>query len=197
MAQNTIETARRLLLTGGSAGSLDVILKILPHLNRRAGYAVIIVIHRRAVQDSLLEDILSAKTDWQVKEAEEKERLLPGLIYIVPPDYHLLVENDHSITLDDSEKVNYSRPSIDVTFESAAEAYGKNAIAVLLSGANADGVEGLQRIKELGGTCIVQTPESAEVSYMPEQAIRHVAIDHIVAADELGSFINNLLMNQE
>jgi two-component system chemotaxis response regulator CheB len=194
MAQNTIDTAQRLLLTGGSAGSLDVILKILPHLNRQSGYAAIVVVHRRAVQDSLLEVILAAKTDWQVKEAEEKEWLLPGHIYIAPPDYHLLVENDHSLTLDDSEKVNYSRPSIDATFESAAEAYGKNAIAVLLSGANADGVEGLQRIKELGGTCIVQSPESAEVAYMPEQAIRNVAVDHTVADDELGSFINTLLM---
>lgn len=196
MAKNPVDTAPGIVLIGGSAGSLDVILKLLPDLKRGSTYAAIIVIHRRAVADELLSAILSEKTGWSVKEAEEKELLLPDHIYIAAPDYHLLVEKDHSLTLDDSEKVNFSRPSIDVTFESAAEAYGNKAIAILLSGANADGVEGLRRIKELGGICIVQTPESAEVSYMPEQAIRNVDVDHVIDADRLGSFISDLLAKQ-
>jgi two-component system chemotaxis response regulator CheB len=193
MAKNILTRAERLLLIGGSAGSLDVIIHMLPWLDKRIGYAVVIVIHRRANQDSLLSDILAMKTDWTVKEAEEKEALQGGHIYIVPSDYHLLIESDHTFSLDDSEKVNYSRPSIDVTFDAAAETYGNKLVAVLLSGANADGVEGMKRIKQLGGTCIVQSPSSAEVSYMPEQAIRHVPVDHVVNGDELGAFVNRLL----
>ncbi|NCI46648.1 chemotaxis protein CheB [Sediminibacterium soli] len=195
MAENVLITAKRVVAIGGSAGSLDVIIRLLPGLDKQLGYAVIIVIHRRSQQDSLLGNILGTKTDWVVKEAEEKEPVIPGYVYLVPSDYHLLVEKDHTLSLDDSEKVNYSRPSIDVTFESAAETYRENLTAVLLSGANADGAAGMQRTKELGGICIVQNPLSAEVSYMPEQAIRQVAVDHIVDAEQLGKFINDLLKN--
>lgn len=180
-------------MIGGSAGSLDVIIRILPELDKTLGYALVIIVHRRAYQDSLLSDILGMKTDWTVKEAEEKEPVLPGYVYIVPSDYHLLIERDHTLSLDDSEKVNYSRPSIDVTFESGAETYGSQLVAVLLSGANADGVDGMRRVKELGGKCIVQDPASADVSYMPQQAIDNVAVDQVVDADGLGKFINDLM----
>lgn len=193
MEKSTLNTASHIVVIGGSAGSLDVIIKILPHLEMHTQYAVVIVVHRRAAQDSLLGDILGSKTNWLVKEADEKEYLLPGYIYVVPSDYHLLIEKDHSISLDDSEKVNFSRPSIDVTFDAAAEAYGQHTIAILLSGANADGVEGMQRIKEMGGICIVQSPESADVSYMPEQAIRNVDVDYVKSADELGEFLNSII----
>ncbi len=196
MEKNTVTTASHLLLIGGSAGSLDVIIRLLPALELHTHYAIIIVVHRRATPDPLLRDILASKTNWQVKEADEKEKLLPGYIYLVPPDYHLLLEKDHSVSLDDSEKINFSRPSIDVTFESAAEVYREKTVALLLSGANADGMEGMKRIKKLGGVCIVQTPESAEVSYMPEQAIRNVKIDHVVSAEEMGVFINHLIQTK-
>jgi two-component system chemotaxis response regulator CheB len=182
----------QLILIGGSAGSLDVILKLVPALELPAPFAIVMVLHRKASNDDILVDLLNAKTDWAVKEAEEKEPVLPGNIYIAPADYHLLLEKDKTFSLDVSEKINYSRPSIDITFESAAEAYGPALLAILLSGANADGVDGMKYIKELGGICVAQEPGSAEVSFMPMQAIAQVAIDHILPANQLAAFINQL-----
>ena len=193
MAKNSMKPASKIVLIGGSAGSLEVILKIIGQLGQTNDFAVIIVVHRRSSQDSPLTDLLAAKTSWEVDEPEEKDTILPNHLYIAPADYHLLIERDHSFSLDDSEKVNFSRPSIDVTFESAAEVYGANTTAVLLSGANADGVEGMQLLKQAGGTCIAQLPESAEVAYMPEQAIRHVQIDHILDNDEMAGWIARLV----
>jgi two-component system chemotaxis response regulator CheB len=103
--------------------------------------------------------------------------LSPGVIYLAPADYHVLIERDHTITLDDSEKINFSRPSIDVTFESAAEIYGSSLLCMLLSGANADGVSGLQAARKKGAYIIVQDPATAEVSYMPRQAVENVSVD--------------------
>ena len=180
-----------LILIGGSAGSIQVILKTLQHL-LPGNFAVIIVLHRKSSSDSTLVDIFAGKTALRVKEADEKEFIEPSTVYIVPADYHLLIEKDHSFSLDDSEKVNFSRPSIDVTFESAAEVYGSAAVAVLLSGASIDGIEGLQKIKARGGLCIVQDPDTAEVDFLPRQAALTVRPDHIVRPDEIGRILNRL-----
>src|SRR4051812_36549015 len=144
MAENHLAQPYRLVMIGGSAGSLDVILRIIEALPAALPAALVVVLHRKNSGDNLLVDLLAGKTSLRVKEAEEKEPLLPGHLYIAPADYHLLIEKDCSLSLDDSEKVNYSRPSIDVSFESAADACGTSVIAVLLSGANTDGVEGLR-----------------------------------------------------
>lgn len=181
-----------LVVIGGSAGSLDAILKILPCLNDGAPFALVIVQHRKPLQDSPLADILSDKTGWAVKEVEEKEMVSPGNVYIAPADYHLLFEADHSFSLDASEKINYSRPSIDVTFESAAEVYGSAVIGILLSGANADGVEGLQKIRDAGGICIVQDPATAEVSFMPSEALRRMQPDFVLPAEGIGMYLNGI-----
>jgi two-component system chemotaxis response regulator CheB len=101
-----------------------------------------------------------------------------------------LIENDHTLSLDVSEKINYSRPSIDVTFESAAEVFGPGLACILLSGANDDGVHGLQKVKQAGGTCIVQDPATAIVSYMPQHAIDNAVIDKIIHPDKIGELIN-------
>lgn len=183
-------------MIGGSAGSLQVILKLLPELRLSNPVTIVIVLHRKASHDETLVELLSTKTNWPVREAEEKEPILPGHIYIAPPDYHLLVESDHTFSLDVSEKVNYSRPSIDITFESAAEVYGPALLAILLSGANADGQQGMHNIKAAGGTCVVQHPESAEVAYMPMQAIGNVEIDAILHAEELAPFLNQLFASR-
>ncbi len=113
-------------------------------------------------------------------------------IYIAPSDYHLLIEKDFTFSLDVSEKVNYSRPSIDNTFESAAEVYGEGLVAILLSGANADGVAGMRRVRLHGGTCVVQDPSTAEVSCMPAQAIEQGVAHHILPAEEMAAFIDTL-----
>ena len=127
-----------------------------------------------------------------VKEVEEKEEMLPATIYIAPPNYHLLIENDHTFSLDASEKVNFSRPSIDVTFESAAEVFKENIVCLLLSGANSDGSAGLKIVKEFGGAALVQDPDSAVVSFMPESAIANVEVDAVLKSSEMSEYINNL-----
>jgi two-component system chemotaxis response regulator CheB len=137
----------------------------------------------------LLIDILSNRTDFLVKEAEDKEEILPQVIYIAPADYHLLIERDRTFSLDDSERVNYSRPSIDVTFQSGAEVYGDRAIALLLSGASEDGVEGLLSIRKNGGLVAVQDPASALVAWMPQQALDKMPVDVLLNPDNLDAFM--------
>lgn len=180
------------LVIGGSAGSLEVLMKVLPGIDPLLSFPVIIVLHRKAGKDSILTDILAAKTQLRVKELEEKEKILPATLYIAPPNYHLLIENDRTFSLDASEKVNFSRPSIDVTFESAAEVYKENLVGLLLSGANSDGTAGLKKVKENGGTALIQKPSSAVVSYMPEYALEHAAIDAVLEPAEMAQYINKL-----
>ena len=180
-----------LLIIGGSAGGLEVLLEVLPQLRTDLDYAVVLVMHRRG-GDSLLTGLLSDKTKLAVKEAEEKESIRPGVIYIAPADYHLLVENDKTFSLDYSEKIHYSRPAIDASFETAAEAYGPLLAGVLLSGANADGAEGLLQIKQAGGLTIVQDPDEASVSYMPQQAIEKGAADKILTTRQIIGLLNEL-----
>ncbi|MDQ0477973.1 MULTISPECIES: chemotaxis protein CheB [Chryseobacterium] len=180
------------LMIGGSAGSLEVLIKILPGLDPALAFPIIIVLHRKSGKDSILTHILASKTQLNVKELEEKEKIIPGTLYIAPPDYHVLIENDRTFSLDASEKVNFSRPSIDVAFESAAEVYGENLVCLLLSGANSDGTAGLQKVKEYGGKALIQNPSSAVVSYMPEYALEHVTIDAVLDTGEMPNYINNL-----
>jgi two-component system chemotaxis response regulator CheB len=192
MAKSPLTGNFNLVVIGGSAGSLDVILRIIPQLALGSSLSLIIVMHRRNNYDFSLSDLLATKTLWEVSEAEEKQLILNDHIYLAPADYHLLIENDNTLSLDVSEKINYSRPSIDVTFESAAEVFGPALACILLSGANDDGVQGLRKVKQAGGTCIVQDPATAIVSYMPQHAIDNAVIDKIIHPDEIGALINLL-----
>jgi two-component system chemotaxis response regulator CheB len=187
-----LSTNRRIIIIGGSAGSLQAIFRLFTGMDNISHIAIIIVIHRSHGTEQGLEEIISAKTGLPVKEIEEKEIPVSGTLYICPPDYHLLFEKDESFTLDYSEKVNYCRPSIDVTFQSAADVFGSSAICILLSGANSDGAEGLAYVQEKKGTAIVQNPEDAEVPYMPLQAIHRNIVDHIFTMEEIRSFIEAL-----
>jgi two-component system chemotaxis response regulator CheB len=182
----------KLLVIGGSAGSLEVLLQLLPALDTNWPLSMIIVLHRKNDSDSLLTELLATRTKLSVKEAEEKDVLMPGVIYITPSDYHLLIEHDYSLTLDDSEKVNYSRPSIDVTFTSAAEVFGDRLYCILLSGANMDGAEGLATARELGAFTAVQDPEEAEVSFMPRNALNSTAVDRVLTMEEMITFVKSL-----
>jgi two-component system chemotaxis response regulator CheB len=183
----------KMLLIGGSAGSLDVLLEILPAVRKDIAFSIAVILHRKKEPDSLLETLLSGRTHLPVKEAEDKEKILPATVYIAPPDYHLLVEKDGRFSLDASEKINFSRPSIDVSFESAADAFGSHVAGLLLSGANADGTKGLKRIKEAGGIAIVQRPSMAGVAYMPQQAINEVVPDAILKNEEIAMYLNESL----
>jgi two-component system chemotaxis response regulator CheB len=182
----------KLLVIGGSAGSLDVLLNLLPALDASWPLSMIIVIHRKNDNDSLLTALLTGRTKLSVKEAEEKDVLMPGVIYVTPSDYHLLIEPDYSLTLDDSEKVNYSRPSIDVTFASAAEVFGDRLYCILLSGANMDGADGLAAAHELGAFTAVQDPEEAEVSFMPRHALNSTTVDRVLTIQEMIEFVKSL-----
>lgn len=183
----------RMVVIGGSAGSLDSILKIVAAVQETVDVAFVVVVHRGKSGDSILADLLSSQTKLVVKEVEDKELILPGTIYIAPPDYHLLLENEYTFSLDASEKVHYSRPSIDVTFESAALVYGPALVGVLLSGANADGAVGLKNIADAGGFTIAQQPATAEVGYMPQQAINLTKVSVILEGEDIGIFLRTLL----
>ncbi len=182
MAEDKIRKYK-IIAIGGSAGSLEVVLKIVAALPGTTNSIFVLILHRKTATNTLLENLLSSRTTLPVKEVEDKEPLQPGTIYIAPPDYHLLVENENMFTLDGSEKVQYSRPSIDVSFESIAQCFGPDVMGVLLSGANADGAAGLAFIKNSRGYTIAQNPSSAYVGYMPQQAIDLGVVDEVLGID--------------
>jgi len=156
------------VVIGASAGGIDALAEILPRLPKTYPLPIIIVLHVPSDQPSYLSELFKSKTALRVKEADEKEVIQPGTIYFAPPGYHLLVERDLTFSLSQEDPVQYSRPSIDVLFESAAEAFGCHLIGVLLTGANQDGALGLKRIQESGGLAMIQDPATAQVRVMPE-----------------------------
>lgn len=188
MAEDKIE----LVVIGGSAGSLEALLEILPGLKDVFAVPIVLVLHRKQSNDSILADLLTARSSLRVKEIEEKESPRKGTLHIVPPDYHVLFEQDHTFSLDVSERINYSRPSIDVVYQSAADVYQNKLACILLSGANADGTDGFRYVQKMGGVTIAQSPESAEVSYMPEQAIAANVATHVMDIKSIISYLNSL-----
>ena len=180
------------LVIGGSAGSLNILFKFLPKLRHDLSFPIILVVHRKAGKEEMLTELLASKTLLKVKEAQEKETLEPSVLYIAPPSYHLLVEKDLTLSLDASEKVNFSRPSIDVSFESAADTFEEGLVALLLSGANSDGTNGLKRVKEKGGITLIQDPDSAQIPFMPQHASEHAPIDHVLKPELIAPFLNSL-----
>ena len=177
------------IVIGGSAGSIEVIIKLIPFIPADFPHAIVVVIHRKATFEYHLEDVLNRKSKIKVFEIQDKMQLEPNNMYLVPGDYHLLVDKSGLLCLDVSEKVNYSRPSIDVTFESFAKAFGDKCVGILLSGANSDGAVGLKKIKEAGGLTIVQSPDSATVATMPMSAINLFFPDLIADTLKICNFI--------
>jgi two-component system chemotaxis response regulator CheB len=163
-----------LVVIGGSAGALEALLALVPALPDDFMVPLVITLHLGATQRNLVPELLRNVTRRPVAEAEDKLPLRAGNIYVAPPNYHLLVERTGSLALSIDDVVNYSRPSIDVLFESAADAYGARAAGVLLSGANADGANGLERIVNAGGRAFVQAPASASQPTMPQSAMRRL-----------------------
>jgi two-component system chemotaxis response regulator CheB len=177
------------VVIGVSAGGFNALHTLLPALPPNFRAAVIIVQHRLSSSQSFLEESLAAKCCLRVKAAEEKEKIQPSIIYFCPPDYHLLVESDKTFSFSSDAPVNYSRPSIDVLFESAAEVYGSSLAGIILTGANSDGSRGISRIKELGGITLAQSPEEAEADYMPKAAIATKKIDFIMHLADMPDFL--------
>jgi two-component system, chemotaxis family, protein-glutamate methylesterase/glutaminase len=192
MEKDEVTSGLKVLIIGGSAGSLEVLLSILPGLQPLPGYAVVIVVHRKNSEDNTLEELFAIKSAIPVSEVEDKTPLMPGFMYIAPSGYHLLFECNGELSLDLSEKIHYSRPSIDVAFESAAQVFGSHLTAILLSGANADGAQGLVAVKDSGGTTVVQDPDTADMPTMPQSALDAVVPDFVLKTRQMLPFINSL-----
>jgi two-component system chemotaxis response regulator CheB len=159
------------IVIGASAGALEALSTILPALPSGYALPVLVVVHLPPGKDSLLVPLLRAKCNVPVEEAEDKQPIQPGTVYVAPPDYHLLVERDHILSLSAEEPVHYSRPSIDVLFETAADCYGPSLVGVVLTGANGDGARGLRAICDARGTALVQRPELSASPEMPRAAL--------------------------
>ncbi len=181
-----------ILLIGGSAGSISVLLKMLPDLRRDLSFPVVIVLHRKAGNESGLELLLNTHSNLPIMEAYDKINIRPGTVYLAPADYHLLFEDKEQIGLDFSEKVNYSRPSIDVAFQSAARVFKANTAALLLSGANNDGLKGMECVAQYGGMLLLQDPATAEVAFMPKQVLFRMNVQQILQPENMARFMNQL-----
>jgi two-component system chemotaxis response regulator CheB len=173
------------VVIGASAGALEALSLILPSLPAQYGLPVMIVVHIPPDRKSILAELFREKCAIRVVEAEDKEPICGGTAYFAPPDYHLLVEKDKSLSLSNDEPVLYSRPSVDVLFESAADAYGPGLIAIILTGANADGAQGLKAVVEAGGTAMIQRPDDAHAAAMPQAAMALCPTACVLPLDEI------------
>jgi two-component system chemotaxis response regulator CheB len=178
------------IVIGASAGGIKALQKLLSSLYPDFQLPIIIVQHLHAFSENFIVEYLDEHTDLKIKEAEEKEIIEPGTVYIAPPNYHLLIENDRSFSLSTDEKVNHARPSIDVLFETAADTYDSHLIGVILTGANSDGSHGLNVIHQKGGLTIVQDPHTAAVDSMPKAAIALTRVDYVQPLWEIGPLLN-------
>lgn len=166
-----IERKLKVVAIGGSAGSIEALLTLVPLLPAQTSFGVVVVVHLPADAPSLLPELLQRHCRMPVREAEPWMELLPSTVYVAPPGYHLAIEPDRSFSLSVDEPVNFARPSIDVLFASVADVYGTAAMAILLSGANADGAQGIRCIAAAGGLTIVHDPAEAARPEMPAAAV--------------------------
>ena len=185
----TAAAARRVLVDaiviGASAGGVEALLALLPAIPPDYRGSVLVVLHLPRERPSLLVDLFRPKCALAVREAEDKEPVAAGTIYFAPSDYHLLVDHGPVLALSIDEPVNFSRPSIDVLFESAAEVYGSRLLGIILTGANDDGTVGLEAVARAGGRTCVQDPSTAHAPLMVESALRRVRADHVLGLDGL------------
>ncbi len=180
-----------LVVIGTSLGGLSALKKVIPEIPESFTVPIAIVQHRHSDSNPSLSQLLQRYSALPICDVEDKAEILPGQIYIAPPDYHLLIEPGY-FALSTDEPVSFARPSIDVLFESAAEVYRHRVIGVLLTGANQDGAKGLATIKAQGGVTIVQDPVTAESPTMPESAIAMTLIDQVLPLSKIAALLVNL-----
>lgn len=181
----------KVLLVGGSAGSFKLIFGLVKSFPHDLNKTVIIVIHRKKNFFSEIEKLFSENSRMLLCEVSDKEKIGSNAIYIAPANYHTLIENNGQFSLDVSDAVWYSKPSIDVTFESAADVYKNDCTAVLFSGANQDGAEGLLKLRKGGALTIAQHPDDAEMTEMPQAAINIDAAEYILRTKEIFDLLIN------
>lgn len=177
---------------GVSAGGMNALKVILSNLSASLPFPLVIVQHVAQQADAYLVDYLSRSCSLKIKEAEDKEPLRARTVYIAPAGYHLLIEPDYSFSLSVDPRVNFSCPSIDVLFESAADVFTDRLIGIVLTGANNDGSRGLAKIKSNKGLAIVQNPKTAEMPYMPQAAITAVHPDYVVNLEDIAPLLQKL-----
>lgn len=178
-----------MLILAGSAGALDALLQLLKRLPPDYGLAVVVMVHLPERRDSRLVDILQQQLALPVREAADKAPISAGTVYVAGSGYHLSVEHDRCFSLSQEAPVHFARPAIDLLMASAADVYGPALAAVLLTGANQDGAQGMQAVKAAGGLTLVQDPAEAQVATMPAQAIKLQMPDLILPLDQIGAFI--------
>ncbi len=186
------EQAYLAIVIGASAGGLYALSALLEKLPADFRLPLIVVQHRSKDHREILEEVLQSKCKVKVKQVDEKERIEDNCVYIAPPDYHLLIENDRTFSLSCDEYVRFSRPSIDVLFESAAMVYRNKLIGIILTGANNDGAAGIKTIDASGGLTIAQSPQEAQFPVMPEAAINTKGVKQIRSIAEIATFLVNI-----
>jgi len=185
----------KLVIIGGSAGSFQLVTKILNKLPAGFNIPVVLALHRlKHVRHGFVE-ALSIKSVLPVIEPVDKEALKPGKVYLAPANYHLYIELAGKFALSTEEPVNHSRPAIDLTFSTGAYCYKDKTIGIILSGANKDGTVGLKKVKDYGGLTIVQDPQEAQITTMPLAALEKTdnQVDHIMKVDEIIRFLHSLM----
>ena len=192
MSEFDIERQIKAIAIGASAGGVEALSVLLPRLPNNLPVSLFIVLHLPRDRPSHLVDIFSHRCELPVKEAEDKELIKPGVVYFAPPGYHLLLDEGPQFALSIDELVNFSRPSIDVLFESAADVYREHLAGVILTGGNADGALGLAAIHRFGGLTIVQQPATAQNSMMPMAALEKSPVDFQLSLEEIADFFCTL-----
>ncbi|MCS5422035.1 MULTISPECIES: chemotaxis protein CheB [Psychrilyobacter] len=179
------------IVIGTSAGGIEALKIVLKDLEPTIELPIIIVIHIKERTDGFSK-IYENLNKLTIKEAEDKEEIKNGVIYFAPSNYHLSIEDDYTFSLSVEEKVNYSRPSIDILFKSAAEVYTDNLLGIILTGANSDGALGIEKINKLGGKCIVQDSEEAYFDTMPRAALKYVSTCDVMSLDSINRYIKKI-----
>ena len=192
IAPETLRDRIEAVVIGASAGGVEALSQILPALPPSFRPALLIVLHLPRERPSLLVDIYATRCTLPVREADDKEPVEPGTVYFAPPDYHMLVERSRQIALSADEPVHFSRPSIDVLFESAADVYGNQLLGVILTGGNEDGAAGLHAVHRAGGVTVVQRPDSAQVPLMVVSALQRNPADFVLSLPQLAQLLRGL-----
>lgn len=182
----------RIIVIGASAGGVEAYKRIIPGLRKPSGLSVALVLHIPAQGPNLMPELLQDVAEFKVVEAISHLPMEPETVFVAPPDYHLNVEQNGTLTLSTEELVNYSRPSIDILFESAAHAFGQKCLAVLLTGSNDDGARGLVTVSQQGGICVTQKISDAEFNYMPRSGLELVPSAHQLTLDEVAELFTAL-----
>ncbi|MDW8332964.1 MAG: chemotaxis protein CheB [Bacteroidia bacterium] len=181
-----------IVVIGGSAGSFPVVNRMLEKINPAFKLPIAMCLHRLKDKREGFKEALEIKSVLPVVEPNDKDFIEPGKVFIAPANYHLLIENKERFALAVTELIQYSRPSIDVLFDSCADVFGHTALSIVLSGANKDGAFGVKRIKKKGGFVIVQDPQECSMTTMPEAAINAVEPDMILPSMKIVEFLNRL-----